>query len=79
MAVEIDTSIETYIDNVKKENISSGDNIANNTNGSKDDTVADGKLPNDGSKTFVMISDIILVAIICVICYKKYNLFKDIK
>lgn len=79
MAVETDKNIEIYIDNVKKENISSGDNVTNKPDGSKDDTVADGDFPNTGSKTFVIISVIILVAIICVFCYKKYNWFRDIK
>ena len=44
-----------------------------------DNTVAVDKLPNAGSKTFVIISVIVLVACICIICYKKYNWFRDIK
>lgn len=79
MKLEANVEIETYLDNVKKENISSGDDSTNNPDSSKDDTLTDEKLPNAGSTTFVIITIIILVAIICVFSYKKYNWFRDIK
>ena len=79
LSLESDVKVETYVDNAKKENISSGDNTTNKPDSSKDDTLADGKIPNAGSKTFVIISVIIFAAIICVFCYKKYNWFRDIK
>lgn len=74
MKLESDVEVETYLDNAKKEN----DNSSNDTTNTPDNTVAEGKLPNTGSKTFVIISAIILVATTCIICYKKYNWFKDI-
>lgn len=74
MKLESDVKIETYLDNAKKEN----DNSSNNTTNTPDNTVAEGKLPNTGSKTFVIIFAIILIATTCIICYKKYNWFKDI-
>lgn len=43
-----------------------------------DDTVATGKLPNAGSRTFIIISISVLVVVICIIYYKKYNWFRDI-
>lgn len=60
-------------DNFEWNNLSSTPTDAN------DGTKTTGKLPNAGSKTFVIISVIILVATTCAICYKKYNWFRDIK
>ena len=79
LSLESDVKVETYVNNAKKENISSGDNTTNKPDSSKDDTLADGKIPNAGLKTFVIISVTIFAAIICVFCYKKYNWFRDIK
>ncbi len=73
--LESDFEVETYLDNVKKEN----NNSTNDSTNAYDNTVAEGKLPQTGTKTFVIIFAIILVIAICVICYKKYNLLRDIK
>lgn len=44
----------------------------------EDETIAPGKLPNAGSKTFIIISVFVLLAVIGLICYKKYSWFKKI-
>lgn len=75
MKLESDVEIETYLDNSKKVN-----NNSNNTSkNTSDETVADSKLPYTGSKTIMIIFIIILISSMGTICYKKYNLFKDIK
>lgn len=79
LSLESDVKVETYLDNAKKENISSGENAINKPDSSKDDTLADEKIPNAGAKTFVIIYVTIFAAIICVFCYKKYKWFRDIK
>lgn len=74
MKLESDVEVETYLDNAKKENANSGNNMANNS----DDTVATGKIPNTGSNTFIIVSIIVLVVVTCIVFYKKYNSFSDI-
>lgn len=44
----------------------------------EDKTVATGKIPQTGTRTFITTSVIILVAITCILFYKKYNKYKDI-
>ncbi len=76
LSLETDVKVETYVNGAIKENINSS-NSNNNGNSKKDDTVADGKLPQAGVKTIASI--ILIVIIIGVFCYIKYNKFEDIK
>ncbi len=75
MKLETDVEVEIYLDNIKKEN----NNSSNNTTNISDNTVAESKLPNAGSQTFIIIVAIIIISTTCIICYKKYSWFKDIK
>lgn len=64
-------------DNFKWNNLSST-TIETEKKEKNDNTVATSKLPNAGAKTFMITSVIVLVATTCIICYKKYNWFRDI-
>lgn len=78
LSLESDAKVETYVDNVKKENINSGNiSNSNSNNNDKDTTVAGGKLPQTGVKT---VTSLVFIAMIvgCVF-YFKYNKLKDIK
>lgn len=78
-SLSLDTKgeIETYIDNVKKDNINSGNISNNNSSSDKDTTVAGGILPHAGVGSFISI--IIVVIIVSVFCYFKYNKLRDVK
>lgn len=75
LSLESDVKVETFVDGTKKENLNSNNN--NNENSKKDDTVAEGMIPQAGIKTIVYIS--VIVIIISIICYIKYNKLKDVK
>lgn len=74
MKLESNVDVDTYLDNVKKQNNDSSNKITN----IPDDTVAQGKLPKTGSKAFITVSVIVLVIIIGIVCYKKYIKLRDI-
>ncbi len=79
ISLKSDVEVETYINNIKKENINSGNNSNNTDNSSndKDTTMVDGKIPQTGVKT--VISFVFIVMIIGGICYFKYNKLKEVK
>ena len=65
-------SVETYLDNAKvNANINSGSS-------NKDNTTANGSIPQTGVTTFI-ISSIILTISIGIICFIKYNKYTDVK
>lgn len=72
MSLESDVKVETYVDNAKKENITSGNTNLNTPSDSNDDTVANGKLPNAGTAVTVLIAIFIIVCI-AVFLYSKYK------
>lgn len=70
-AMEVETNIddiEIYIDNVKK--------TEQNDKNDKDNTVADGKLPQTGSNMPVIITVAVVVAMVGIICYVRYRRVK---
>ncbi len=73
MKLETEKKIETYVDNIKKENLQSG-----NTSPDKDDTVASGKLPQTGVTSIAIVS-LVGITLLVIFFYKKYNKYKDIK
>ena len=75
ISLEENVEPEIYIDDVKKDS----NNSENNEADKKDPTIADGIIPQAGTKTIITISVIILVTLIAGFCYFKYNKFKDIK
>lgn len=74
MKLETNTNIETYVDNVKKDNLQSNSGTSN----SGDNTLAPGKLPQTGVTSVAIVSVISAIAL-GILFYKKYNKFKDIK
>lgn len=66
-----------YTDNNFEWNNLSG--TSTETEKKEDNTIATGKLPYAGSKMLIIVSSILIIAILSVIYYKKYNWFKDIK
>lgn len=81
LSMESDVKVETYVDNAKKENVNSGNTSNNNNNsnnnGDKDNTVANGKLPQAGGTT--VFSIIFATILIGGFFYFKYNNLKDVK
>ena len=76
MKLESNITVETYVDNAKKENLQSGNQTSNN---STDDTKAPGKLPQAGVNT-VVLSILGIVSAIGIFLYSRYkNLSKYIK
>lgn len=73
MKLETEKKIETYLDNIKKENLQSG-----STSPDKDETVASGKLPQTGVTSIAIVS-LISITLSVIFFYKKYNKYKDIK
>ena len=55
-----------------------GDNNSGNAQNPEDDnTIAPGNLPNTGASTIIIIA-FIMITIILIVSYKKYNNYKDI-
>ncbi len=71
MKLETDLEVETYVDNVRKDNL-------DNNEPSKDGTTAPGTIPNTGTSIIIIIS-LVLMIVLCIAIYVKYNKFKDIK
>ena len=81
MKLETDKKIETYIDDVKKENVQSsntGSSNSNNQSNKDDDTVSSGKLPQTGATSITIVSLIVMI-LLGVFFDKKNNKYKDIK
>ena len=75
--LETDKEVETYVDDVKKDNLNptTPDNDKNN---GKDDTTAPGGIPDTGITSAIIIC-ITVLAVFGVVAYIKYNKFKDAK
>ena len=90
LSLETDGKLETYVDNVKKEDIGT-DNNGNNNNGNNNNGSNDnGSANNDDKNTFPgselpkagvqkVITLIVIVTIVGGVCYFKYRKLKDIK
>lgn len=76
ISLNSNVKVETYVDNIKKEDINPG-NSSNNGSSDKDSTVVNGKIPQTGVKT--AISLVLAIMLIGGICYFKYNKLKEIK
>ena len=74
MKLEINTNVETYVNNAKKENMQSGNQTTNN---SQDNTQAPGKLPQAGAKFGIGFVIIVLISV-SIFIYCKYNNLKGI-
>lgn len=79
MNMDSDVIVETYLDNVKVNNVNSGNKDNSETpNKSGDTTVASSKLPNAGIRTVLIL--IIIISIVGVVVYIRYkNLSKYVK
>lgn len=69
LSLDFNVEMETYVDNVKKENMNSGI--------TQDPTIATSTLPKAGMKTIIFI--ILSILLISGFCYIKYHKLKDIK
>ena len=73
---------DTEEPNTDKPNTENPDTEKPNTNKPdkvEDETVASGKLPQTGANMAIVIAGIIIMSLIAIIMYKKYNIYKDIK
>lgn len=79
MIMDSEVVIETYLDNVKVNNVNSGNNDNSETpNKSGDTTVASNKLPKTGAGSILIL--IIIISIVGVVIYIRYkNLSKYVK
>lgn len=82
MAMETDIEAEIYLDNEKYE-INKNDNSKNDNNeqisGKDSEEKSPKLLPYTGHNIKVIILSTIIIALVGIILYRKYNLYKDIK
>ena len=75
LSLESDVKVETYVDNAKKENVNSGNTETSkpdDTDNTKDNTTASGKLPQTGVQATIVIA-ILLTLVIGIIVYHRYR------
>jgi len=72
ISLESNVEIETFVDNAKKENMSSGNTDTNKPNNVTDSTTATGKLPQTGIKATIVIA-ILFALFIGIFVYHKYK------
>ncbi len=77
MTKDVQIKISNIISSTNKDEVGK-DTTLNNNGGGKDLTTAKGVLPNTGISTTIIMC-IIIITVIALVMYKKYNKYKDIK